>query len=199
MLYAYVTIMEAGRTKRRILPIALVVALPIAAIASYFVIRSQAPQYFADNQVYGVQYERPQGWTEEPPGPFTLFVFRHPDGLGTLRGSVNEVHAAVNPTPELDTNGIAEHYISLTEDNMPDWTAERMEDIRGRRERFSVIRRSKEKRTVYTAFCAKGNTTVVVSLSAGGDAAKSIDRLLPDFQALVASFTLTEKFVPIDD
>jgi len=153
----------------------------------------------SDSEVYGVEYEKPKGWNEGQPGPFTLFVFRHPKGLGTLRGSINEVHSNVNPTPDLDTNGIAEHYVGLTKANMPDWTAKRMDDIGDGPDRFSVIRRAKSDRTVYTAFCSRGNTTVVVSLSAGGKAAATIDELLPDFRSLVGSFRLVPKNLKFDD
>lgn len=171
-------------------------ALAIFAVGSYAGWRVLK---IADNGVYSVEYAKPIGWNEGQPGPFTLFVFRHPKGRGVLRGSLNEVHASVNPTPDLDTNGIAQHYVDLTKANMPDWSAKRLDDIGSENERFSVIRREKSDRIVYTAFCAKGNTTVVVSLSAGGKASKSLDELYPEFQKLVSSFRLVPKNLVFDD
>ncbi len=179
----------------------LFTVIPIVVVlgGSYAYMRASFPQFYADTTVYSVKYDRPPGWKEEPPGPFTLFVFRHPKGLGTMRASVNEIQSRYNPTPELDTGGIADHYVDITAANMPEWTAKRLEPIVTSHEEFSLIRRSKKDKTVYTAFCSKGNTTVVVSLYAGGKAAASVDELLPDFRQLVGSFTLTPKHVVIDD
>lgn len=162
-------------------------------------VRTNFPQYFADTTVYSVAYEKPAGWKEEPPGPFTLFVFRHPEGKGLIRASLNEVQSHTNPTPELDTDGIAEHYIDVTHANMPEWKAERMPDFSNGRERFSIILRTKKLRTVYTAFCSKGNSTLVVSLTAGGENAATLATLVPAFRKVVESIKLTPKFVEIDE
>lgn len=180
---------------------ALLTIIPVTVIlgGSYAYMRNAFPEFYADNTVYSVAYEKPKGWTEIPPGPFTLFVFRHPENRGTLRASVNEIQSKYNPTPELDTDGIASHYVDITEENMPEWKARRMEPIKTGSEEFSLIRRSKKDKTVYTAFCSKGNTTVVVSLYAGGEAAASVDEFLPEFRKLVASFRLTPKNIVFDD
>jgi len=182
---------------RRMVIVAVAAAVLIGG--GYAFVRTQFPQYYADTSVYSVAYEKPAGWKEEPPGPFTLFVFREPTGKGTLRASINEVQAKMNPTPELDTNGIADHYVDLTEANMPDWNAERLKDIESGTEPFSVIKRTRKDRTVYTAFCAKGNTTIVVSLTGGGNQVMKLDDLLPTFRKLVASFRLTPKHVDLDE
>lgn len=165
----------------------------------YGLIRKQFPQHFADNSVYHVSYGKPAGWKEDIPGPFTLFIYREPHGHATMRASVNEIQSRVNPTPELDTNGIAEYYIELTGDNMPNWKAERMADVKTDAENFSLIRRSKEDRTVYTAFCAKGNTTVVVSLTAGGKEAPGLEKYLPDLKSVLGTIRLTKKHIVIND
>lgn len=170
-----------------------------AAVGIYISAKGGVKKAFASSEVYGVEYAKPAGWNEGVPGPFTLFVFRHPEGKGTIRGSINEVHANVNPTPELDTNGIADHFVDITKSNMPQWKALRLDDINGRQERFSLIRRSRDDRTIYTAYCTKGNTTVVVSLSGIGKAAKTVDDALPDFRKLVASFRLVPKNLRFED
>lgn len=171
----------------------------LVLIGGYGLAKRKLEPFSGDTSVYSVAYEKPSGWKEIPPGPFTLFIFREPTGKGTLRASVNEVQASMNPTPELDTDGIANHYVGLTEQNMPDWTAERLPDLKGGTESFSLIKRTKKDRTVYTAFCAKGNTTIVVSLTGGGKQVAGLDELLPDFRKLVASFRLTKKNIELDD
>lgn len=173
----------------------LTIVLTVAVVGGggLVLLRVAFPQYYADTTVYSVDYDRPLGWKEVPPGPFTLFVYRHPDGKGTMRAAINEVQEDFNPTPELDTEGIANHYIAITDNNMPEWKAEKLDAVDTDREHFSLIRRTKVGKTVYTAFCSKGNTTLVVSLYAGGKDAESLDDLLPEFRKLLGSFRLTPK------
>jgi len=188
---------KAGRSRLKAWVLPAIVLL--GGAGAYIFAKGGVKKAFASSEVYGVEYSKPAGWKEGVPGPFTLFIFRHPEGKGTIRGSINEVHANVNPTPELDTNGIADHFIDITKNNMPQWKATRLEDIRGRAERFSLIRRARDDRTIYTAYCSKGNTTVVVSLSGIGKQAKGVDDLLPDFRKLVASFRLVPKNLKFED
>ena len=187
--------------RRRALRAATLVFLPVALLVGggYLLVRALFPQFYADNSVYRITYTKPSGWREVPPGPFTLFVFKESAGRGTMRASINEVQSEMNPTPELDTAGIADRYVEVTAENMPDWKAERMDDIHTPTENFSLIKRTRFDRTVYTAFCAKGNTTVVVSLAGFGKQVATLDNLLPDFQKLVSSFRFTHKIVDLDD
>jgi len=188
---------EKGRSwPRTILILVVICGLGVGA---YSLVRTSFPEYFADTTVYSVAYEKPKGWKEEVPGPFTLFVFRHPEGKGLIRASLNEVQSRTNPTPELDTDGIAKHYVDVTHSNMPEWKAERLPDLANGTERFSLILRTKKDRTVYTAFCSKGNSTLVVSLTAGGVNASTLAALVPAFRKVIESVKLTPKFVQIDD
>ena len=168
-------------------------------VGGYAFVRTNFPEYFSDTTVYSVDYEKPKDWKEEPPGPFTLFVFRHPEGRGVIRASMNEVQSNTNPTPDLDTDGVAKHLIDVTRRNMPDWKAERMPDITSGSERFSLVRRTKVSRTVYTAFCAKGNSTLVLSLSASGKDADQLEDLVPVYRRVIESVRLTPKKVELFD
>ena len=181
---------------RTILILVVICGLGVAANS---LVRTNFPEYFADTTVYSIAYEKPKGWIELVPGPLTLFLFRHPEGKGFIRASLNEVQARTNPTPELDTDGIAQHYIDITHLNMPEWKAERLPDFNAGTERFSLILRTKKERTVYTAFCSKGNSTLVLSLTAGGVNASTLATLVPEFRKVVESVKLTPKFVQIDD
>jgi hypothetical protein len=149
--------------------------------------------------VFSIQYEKPSGWEEEVPGPFTLFIFRHPKGLGTLRASINEVHAAVNPTPDLDTEGLAQHFLEVTEQNLPGWKAERLDDLHSGPERFSFIRRQGSGRVVYTAFCAKGNTTLLVSLTGEEKNEAGIETLVPVLKQIVQSVRFVPKQISLEE
>lgn len=164
-------------------------------VAGYAYVRTNFPEYFSDTTVYSVAYEKPKNWKEEPPGPFTLFVYRHPEGQGVIRASLNEVQSNTNPTPELDTDGVARHLMDVTRRNMPDWKAERLPDITSSSERFSLVKRTKVARTVYTAFCAKGNSTLVISLSASGKDTEKLEDLLPVYLGVIESVRLTPKKV----
>jgi hypothetical protein len=181
--------------RRRLSPV-LVVLLAALAVLAFAILRATPRGQNAE--LYDVAYDAPKGWEKQPPGPLTLFVYRHPDGKAMITASLNEVHFEVNPTPELDTDGLADQFVGVTHDNMPGWTAQRLEDFSDGSERFSVIKRTRQGRTVYNAFCAKGNSTVLVSLTAGGKAAGDLERHVPVFKRLLASIRLSPKKVARD-
>jgi hypothetical protein len=134
------------------------------------------------------------GWKEVPHGPQTLFLYRDPKTGLLLRGAVNQIIADVNPTPELHTDGIAQHFIDRTKENMPDWNvAKAYGDVAGADGmRFRLIRRERPGKCVITAFAVKGNTTLIVSLSANGEEIAEIDSVFPQFQQVLAGMTLTK-------
>ena len=112
---------------------------------------------------------------------------------------VAEADAAVLAEELEHREQLAVRQANLLSENQRVHMAKRLEDLKAGTEPFSLIRRTKKDKTVYTAFCSKGNTTVVVSLSSGGKNAASVDEFLPKFKELVASFKLTPKVMELDD
>src|SRR5579862_2692834 len=74
---------------------------------------------------YEIRWPHPSGWNILPHGPQTLFKFQDPKTKLVIRGAANQMVADVNPTPDLDTDGIADYYNDRTDENMKDqgWTA----------------------------------------------------------------------------
>ena len=130
---------------------------------------------------YAISYDVPKGWDPVPHGPQTLFLYKHPKTGLLLRGAQNQVVSDVNPTPELDSRGMAQYYIDRTKENLPDWKAELAGEVAADGVKFNLIRRSRNGKTVVTAFGVRGNTTLIVSLSGADDEQKSIDSGGMDF------------------
>ncbi len=122
---------------------------------------------FDGTENYSIDYSKNfKGWAPMPKTPESLFIFENLKKGYILRGSVSQVISDVNPTPDLTTDSMAQFYIDRTRENMPNWTAERVQDLNGKNVRFSLIERKQKDHTVLTAFTVKGNTTFMVSLSA---------------------------------
>ncbi len=141
---------------------------------------------------YQIEYPKSfANWKSLPHTPQTLFLFQDPTKMFLLRGAVSQVISEVNPTPELDTDGLANYYIDRTNENMTGWTAEKLGDIRGQRDqRFSVIERKGSGKTVLTAFSARGNTTLMVTVSAHKQSSEAVDEALLDLKNYVSQIGL---------
>jgi hypothetical protein len=163
--------------------------LAIAFVA--FLYSNVLKDSMADAKTYRLKHERPLRWQELPPTPLVLFLYEDPLTKDTIRGSVNSVVADRVALPELDTNGIANHMIQVTESNLPGWKAKMLKDVSAGPLRYRIVRREKEGRCVITAFAVKGNTTVLISLAASGSKAANLeDRHLPFFEKFLAQTTL---------
>ncbi len=154
--------------------------------------RQLNPYHFADHQNYEVLWNEHEGWRKLTPGPQQLFMYADRGTDIRLIGSVSRIVDEVNPTPELDTDGLAELYIGTTRDNMKGWSAERQPDFTGR-ERFSMILREGPDRTTWTAFVAKGNTTLIVSMGANGAKRSDLEALMPRFRSFLSDVELRPK------
>jgi hypothetical protein len=142
---------------------------------------------------YKIGYTSPEGYKAITHGPQALFLYRNLDNRLLLRGSVNQVYSDVNPTPELQTEGIAQYYLDRTAENQPGWTGTKMDLVEGQDANFRLIRRENKSKCVITAFAVKGNTTVLVSLSGNDKEVKSIDTELPHFRDYLKSIRLNER------
>ncbi len=133
-----------------------------------------------------------KGWHALDHGPQTLFLYSHNEKGLILRGAVNQMVSSVNPTPNLDRDGLAQLMVDNTHDNMPGWTADVKDVVKCKGTSFRVIRRSEKKHVVVTAFAVKGNTTVLISLAGRDDKADQVDKDMAEFEKFVTSVTMTK-------
>jgi hypothetical protein len=178
-----------GVNKRRIAVGVAGVAIAAGALA---VLRARE-DHAATIALYDIEYPGYRDWKELPAGPYGLFKFVPPDGSKIrIQGAVNRVVAEVNPTPELDTGGIAQYYVDTTRKNMPGWKAEYLGRVRAENVEFAVIQRESKVRRVLSGFAVKGNTTLIVSMTAGVENMDKVQEQVDEFQDYLSKF----RFIP---
>ncbi len=143
-------------------------------------------------QNYRVDFKQIPNWNEEPANMSSLFCYRNPKSNAILRGGVTQIVSDYNPTPELDTDGIAEYYVGTTEANQRGWTVQRLPDVETHDLRFAVLDRRHPGKRIITCFCVKGNTTLVVGMSGYGESRNLLDDHLADLKAFLSRI----EFVP---
>ncbi|HWD37488.1 MAG TPA: hypothetical protein VG944_01450 [Fimbriimonas sp.] len=146
-----------------------------------------------DSKNFQPHFVIPGSWKAMPHGPQTLFKYQDPSNRLIFRGAVNQIISPVNPTPELDTDGIAQFYIDRTEQSMPGWTAAKAGVVNAKGLKFDLIRRERQDRIVVTAYAVRGNTTLLITLFGLGKAKPFVDSNMPEFQNFLQSFSLNEK------
>lgn len=154
-------------------------------MAGYVYLRNEFGTVFADTSNYEVLYPRPELWEAVPHTPFALFMFEHKGTRAQLRGATNKVVSEYNPTPEMDTNSIADYYVHTTTKYQPDWKALRLPDMRTATELFSAIKRERKDKIVVTAFSVRGNTTAVFSLAISDPHLDRYEELMTEFKAFL--------------
>ncbi|RYG49465.1 hypothetical protein EON79_01150 [bacterium] len=156
------------------MPAYLGVGAVLALGANRFVVKQEA-DLKESVAVYKIGWDKPSGWQDMPHSPQSLFLFRHPQTNLLIRGASSQVIADHNPTPELDSDGLANYYLQTTVQNMPEWKGEKIAGEKGDGVPFSLIRRRRDGKTVVSAFGVRGNTTLVVTLSANGKEQTEVD------------------------
>jgi hypothetical protein len=133
----------------------------LTGVAWYHEVRPHDPSLTANFQV---QWSDPSGWLAYHGSPSTLFLYRHASSGAMLRGSQIQVVADVNPSPELDTDGLA----GMLVDNIgkqSGWSATVDSDLVSHQgQRYRIVRREGPDKIAMTAVTAKGNTTLMVAL-----------------------------------
>ncbi|MCO5297985.1 MAG: hypothetical protein M9921_14140 [Fimbriimonadaceae bacterium] len=168
-----------------------VTLLPLFVIAgAYLVLRKTMPHAFADTSNYEILFPRPANWVAVPHAPFTQFLFEHKETRSQIRGASNRIVSDINPTPDLNEDGLAKYYMATTAENQPDWKAERLPDMQSKELRFSAIRRTRGDKIVVTAFTVRGNTTVMVSLAVSEPYLDRYDELLGEFKKFLGDVRL---------
>lgn len=142
---------------------------------------------------YELVFQAPAGWLSAQHGPETKFRYIDPHSHLVLRGEVNQVIDENNPTPDLDTKGLANYYLARTAENMKNWTARDLGPAQGDGTDFEVIRRSTKGKVVVSAFASRGNTTVIVTLFGQGRAAGQVDSHVGFLDSYLQTLSLHEK------
>jgi len=139
---------------------------------------------------YDLEYTPFLDWKPVSHSPYLLFSYKHPQADIRIMGGTNQIVSEENPTPEMDTDGIAKHYLDVTKQNFKGWTANKMDDTTGEDLRFTMIRRETGARAVVNCFSVRGNTTVLVSLTASDEAIPLINEFLPKVRGYLATMKL---------
>jgi len=139
---------------------------------------------------YRVSFVPPAGWVKRKPSASSLFLYHKPEWNAYLRGGHSDVVGRYNPTPELDTNGIAEYFLDTTRRLQKGWTATRLDDVLTDSERFSVLNRQNDDHRVLTCFIVKGNTTFVISLSSYETTPAKGEKLYKELRNFLGSIRL---------
>jgi len=144
-----------------------------------------------DTSNYQVLFPPASPWVERPHSPEALFLYQDPMTHIEIRGAVVNVVADTNPTPGLDTNGLAALQMDVTSEHMGNvWKAQRLADHKTPVARFAVVRRDRDGKTVITAWVEKGNTSLAVGLMANGKETQQVAKVMPYFYSLLDKIRL---------
>ena len=145
------------------------------------------------SQNYVIAYPAPPvGWKAIPHSPRALFLYQKDNSNVLLNGGVNQLEDDVNPTPDLGTENLANQVIDMTRENMPGWTAEKLDSIDADGTSFRLVKRVNGNHVVINAFTVKGNTTLLISLTGRGVAStKIIDANLDVFRRFLSHVKLS--------
>ena len=168
-----------------------VTLLPLVVLGgAFWSVRRHLPIFAGDTSNYDLVYPHPRVWEEKPHTPFTKFLFEHAETGAQLRGATNQVTLSVNPTPDMNTEGIAAYYVETTKRNQPAWKAERLPNIKTANLEFSAIKRARTGKIVVTAFHVRGNTTVIMSLALDEKNLVTYDAMMGEFRKFLAEIRL---------
>lgn len=181
-------------SRRRIAIIACgALAVGVALYARFVRPEWLDPRYDAAN--YGVRFNLIDGWDAQPKEPYILFIFKNRQTGAKITGAANQVVFKYNPTPELATDEVANRLVEATETNMrkQGWRGVRRADLELSSGRFAVVDRTGPARRIVTAYQVRGNTTLLVSLSAETAKSNLIERHWPDFVRLLDGLVIAPK------
>lgn len=166
------------------------IVVVVIGIALFIVGRYKSSQVeLAKN--YRLAYSIPTGWRELPHSPEALFLYLNPKSHLLMRGAMNDVQDVENPTPGLDRDATAKWMIDITSENLKDWKGEMLDTVDGHEISFRLVKRSGPGKCVVTAVAVRGNTTIMVTMSADQRELKEVDPALPAFRQYLTTLSFT--------
>jgi hypothetical protein len=185
--------MTGSKVQTKIHPMVFV-ALVAAGVFALARVRNYENQAAESAKNFKPNFVFPIGWKENPHGPDSLFKLTEPSTNLVLRAAVNQIIDTNNPTPELDTKGIAKFYIDRTQESMPNWTATVLKSYSNPKGTdFEVIRRATKDRVVVTAYSVRGNTTLLITLFGKDGSRKFVDSGMPKLYQFLDTVSLNEQ------
>lgn len=179
-----------------LLRIALVGAIVVSMGVAYRVATAKPNE---DHRNYEVLFQIPSGWKELPRNPNTLLLARNPNSLEVLRCSATQIVDEINPEPDVDTAKMVEQVVQNARENQPEWKTERLKPYSNGKVDFELYRKTNQGKTVVAAMAVRGNTTLLVSVSNTGAAAKALLDSHASLLAFLDSVDLreTDKWIQI--
>jgi hypothetical protein len=141
------------------------------------------------------QLDAPQfsNWKRADGGPIRKVVYRHPEADLRLQATLTQVRAGYNPTPELDSEALANQYVRTTREKMPTFRARRLGRVDAGPTRFELVERVGPDRAMVCAIAVRGNTTAVVSLIGVGKDRLLARRYAPQFRRYLKDVQLVAR------
>ncbi len=139
------------------------------------------------NKNYSLIYATPTGWLAIPHSPQAIFLYQQPQSHLLMRAAMSDVVADYNPSPEMDTENTAQFMLDVTSANLVGWNGKLVGDVDAKGATFRIVRRWTLNKIVYSAVAVRGNTTIIVSLSADKPELRYIDAAMPQFRQYLAS------------
>lgn len=174
-----------------------VLAVSALVLAGALVYRYRPLGNSADSAAnFKLIYGTPIGWKAEPHSPQALFLFRDPRTNLLIRGAMSDIVSEINPTPDLDRDGTAQWMLDVTSQNLHGWSGKMLDTVPADGGSFRLIRRATIDKTVISAVAVRGNTTIVVTLSADKPELTKIDKKLPAFRTYLAGLAFQRYVYP---
>jgi len=146
-----------------------------------------------DFRNYEVLYQKPEGWEELPHNPNTLLFMRNKKTNALLRCAATQIVSDTNPEPDMDTENVVKRAVDNARQSQPDWTTDILQDIDTGRVQFKLFRKTKKEKTIILAMTAKGNTTLLVSVSNTGQGGRDLaEGRIDEFLAFLKTFDMQE-------
>lgn len=138
---------------------------------------------------YSLNWDPPKGWEEVPHSLVSIFRYENPVTKAHITGSVQQIDPDSPVRQEYDTNGLAEEALKNAVSAQLEWRTRRLADLRARDETFSLIQKEQPGKSIVHAYCVKGGSIMLFTLSCPGPIS---DRDMSDFVAFLKGVRLKE-------
>ena len=142
---------------------------------------------------YQLDAPRFSNWKRTEGGPIRKVVYRHPEANLRLQATLTQVRESYNPTPELDSDALADQYVRMTREKMPTFRARRLGRVDAGETRFDLVERVGPDRSMVCAIAVRGNTTAVISLIGVGKDRHLARRFAPEFRRYLREVQLVAR------
>lgn len=175
-------------------------ALALIVLAAGYRFATKQPN--EDNRNYEVLFTKPDGWRELPHNPNTLLFMQHEKSKALLRCATTQIVSETNPEPDMDTENVVKRAVENARSSQPEWKTDLLDNFDTGKVHFKLFRKVRKEKTIIVAMTAKGNTTLLVSVSNTGDGGRDLAAgKFEDFLAFLKTFDMqeTQKWITPED